>query len=153
MWINWNGNEIWYFLQVTSGEQTSWLPVSVCRYSRGYTYSKRGYTYSERGVHFTQGGTLNGRPILTHGVSTSWTNKISQRRGTGTQELAPVRPSDSKQKPHKCHSMVKFQDIGRQLQILSTKWWSNDGYVSSSNWPWNFWASNCATQKIINRTN
>ena len=81
-----------------------------------------GYIFLKEGVHFTQGGTLNGRPILTHGVSTSWTNKISLRRGgRTTQELAPLRPSDAKQKPHKCHSMVKFQgmDIGRQLDSVN----------------------------------
>ena len=67
-----------------------------------------------------KGSILNGRPILTHGVSTAWTNKIGLRRAT-TQELAPLllRPSETKQKPHKCHSMVKFDGIGRQLDSVN----------------------------------
>ena len=55
-------------------------------------------------------GALNGRPILTHGVSTSWTNKINGQRRPPLK-LTPPRPSDAKQKPH---DTVKFQgmDIG-----------------------------------------
>ena len=92
---------------VTQIERGWVLSLSLSR--RWVLYSNWGFTFKGVGPVGTllKRGALNGRPILTHGVSTSWTNKINGQRRPPLK-LTPPRPSDAKQKPH---DTIKFQGM------------------------------------------